>query len=56
MELAQPDGGEPEELSREDWERAWADEIDRRLADHDAGKARKVDLGSVLAGLRDRIP
>jgi predicted AAA+ superfamily ATPase len=44
-----------EELSREEWERVWAKEIRRRLADYRAGKAKTVDFGTVLAELRARL-
>jgi hypothetical protein len=55
VELTRADEREGEEPTQEDWESAWAAEIRRRLADYDAGKARKVDLGVVLESLRDSI-
>jgi hypothetical protein len=54
-ELARDDDGEHEELTQEEWEEAWAKEIDLRLADYRAGKAKKVDLGVVLDDLRSRL-
>jgi hypothetical protein len=53
-ELGRPDDDKYEELSPAEWERAWSDEIELRLADYQAGKARKVDLGTVIDGLRSR--
>ena len=54
-ELARDDDGDHEELTPEEWEEAWAKEIDRRLADYRTGKAKKVDLGVVLDDLRSRV-
>jgi len=54
-ELAREDDGEVEELTQEEWEEAWAKEIDLRLADYRAGKSQKVDLGAVLDDLRSRM-
>jgi predicted AAA+ superfamily ATPase len=44
-----------EELSREEWERVWAKEIRRRLAEYRSGKAKSADFGAVLAELRARL-
>jgi hypothetical protein len=55
LELTRADEREGEEPTKEDWEGAWAEEISRRLADYDAGKARKVDLAAVLESLRDSL-
>ena len=53
-ELARDEDGD-HELTQEEWEEAWAKEIDRRLADYRSGKARKVDVGVVLEDLRSRL-
>lgn len=52
VDPAKPIPGEP---AREDVERAWRDEIRRRAAELDAGRARLVDGDVVLAELRRLI-
>jgi hypothetical protein len=54
-ELARDDDGHYEELTAEEWEEAWAKEIDHRLAAYRAGTSQKVDLGALLDDLRSRI-
>lgn len=51
-ELAQQGSEEEEALSAEDWERAWAAEIDRRLDRHRTGQSPARDLGQILESLR----
>ncbi len=41
-----------EGLSVEEWEQAWAVEIDRRLERHRTSQSAAQDLGEVLEGLR----
>ena len=53
-ELARDDDGEHEELTQEEWEAAWAKEIDRRLASHQAGRSQRRDVGGFLQELRAR--
>lgn len=48
-EIEAPDS---EELSPEEWARAWGTEIDRRVARAKSGRAKRHDLGAVLEGLR----
>ena len=50
-EIEAPDS---EEVSPEEWARAWGAEIDRRLARAKEGRAKRRDLGAVLEGLRAR--
>lgn len=45
--------GEPG-LAREEWDEAWAAEINRRLADLDAGKTQDVPAEEVFRKLRER--
>ena len=51
-ELANEGTDEEEGLSVEEWEQAWAVEIDRRLEKHRTGKSTGHDLGEVLESLR----
>jgi hypothetical protein len=51
-ELAEERAEEDESLSTEEWEQAWATEIDRRLERHRTGQSTAHDLGEVLEGLR----
>jgi hypothetical protein len=51
-ELAEQGSEEEEALSAEDWEQAWATEIDRRLERHRTGQSPARDLGQALESLR----
>src|SRR2546421_11589329 len=51
-ELARADDSAYPELTKEEWEAAWAKEIDRRLANYRAGTSPKRDLGAFLQELR----
>jgi hypothetical protein len=51
-ELAQQGSEEEEALSPEDWEQAWATEINRRLDRHRTGQSSAHGLGQVLESLR----
>ena len=46
---------ELEELSPEEWERLWGQEITRRLRLYKAGKMDAVKLGPALAELRKQL-
>jgi len=46
--LAEIEAPNEEDLSAEEWAKAWGAEIDRRLA----GRSKRHDLGSVLQRLR----
>jgi hypothetical protein len=48
-EIEAPDS---EDLSRQEWDKAWGAEIDRRLAKVKSGRAKRRDLGAVLDRLR----
>ena len=50
-------GAEPEEseLSLQEWEQAWGEEIGRRLGDHRAGKAEVHKFDDVIAGIRAEL-
>ncbi|MBX9582603.1 MAG: addiction module protein [Gemmataceae bacterium] len=51
LELIDP--GEPG-LTQEEWEEAWVEEIDRRLADLDSGKDPGVPAEEVFRRLREK--
>jgi hypothetical protein len=44
----------PDDISPDEWEKAWAAEIDHRLDNYQAGKTKRRDLGTVLDDLRAR--
>ncbi|MBN9522636.1 addiction module protein [bacterium] len=46
--------GDPDEenLTREEWEAAWAEEINRRVADIDAGRVKMIPAEEVMARLK----
>ncbi|QDU18332.1 addiction module protein [Urbifossiella limnaea] len=46
--------GDPndENLTREEWEAAWAEEINRRVADIDAGRTKLIPAEEVMARLK----
>jgi hypothetical protein len=50
-EIEAPDS---EDLSAEEWARAWGVEIDRRLAKASSGRSKRHDLGAVLDRIRAR--
>ena len=39
-------------LADSDWENAWTEEIEKRCADRDRGKAKTLDVEKVIRGLR----
>jgi hypothetical protein len=43
-----------EELSREEWEAAWADEINQRVADAEAGRTVPIPGDVVMARMREK--
>ena len=43
-------------LPPEEWERAWAAEVERRVEDLDAGRTRAIPGEEVFAKLRARFP
>jgi hypothetical protein len=45
-----------EELSPDDWEAVWSDEIERRVHELRSGKAEMVDGNDALRQVRDRLP
>jgi hypothetical protein len=47
---------EEESLSREEWEAAWLEEVQRREAEIREGRAELVDGEQVMAELRARYP
>jgi hypothetical protein len=51
-ELAEEGVDDEEGVSVEEWEQAWAVEIDRRLERHRTSQSAAQDLGEVLEGLR----
>jgi hypothetical protein len=51
---AEVEGSDADDLSPEDWAKAWGAEIDRRLASAKTGTAKRRDLGAVLDKLRAR--
>jgi len=53
--MADPAKPMPEEPTREDIERAWRDEIRRRAAELDAGRARLIPADEVFAKARKLI-
>ena len=44
---------EEENLSREEWERLWADEAERRLEELRQGKAKEIPAEEVFARARE---
>ena len=46
-----PDDGE---LSRDEWEEAWADEINRRVAEIRAGTVTMIPAEDVMAELKEK--
>ncbi|HET6572156.1 MAG TPA: addiction module protein [Fimbriiglobus sp.] len=46
--------GEDEELTQEEWEAAWAEELNRRLADFDSGKTQGIPGEEVMRRLREK--
>lgn len=49
------DGGDGEELSPEEWEAHWVEEIDRRVADLRAGKTKLIPAEEVMRKLREKF-
>lgn len=45
-----------EELSEEEWNVAWAAELDRRMKEVDEGRAEMIPAEQVFAELRARFP
>ncbi len=41
-------------LPREEWEAAWAEEGERRLAEFDRGEAEAIDADVVFASLKEK--
>ena len=54
-EVGRADDAEFDELAPDEWDQAWADEIDVRLASYRAGTSQRVELGAVIQSLRDRL-
>ena len=44
-----------DELSPEEWEQAWGEEISRRLADYREGKAEVHKFDDVITGIRSEL-
>lgn len=42
------------ELTTDEWEEAWADEINRRVADSKAGNVRLIPAEEVMARLKEK--
>lgn len=51
--LALDDAGEPG-LTQEEWEEAWSEEINRRIADLDAGRTKLIPAEEVHRQLREK--
>ena len=49
------DSLEDEELTQEEWEAAWSEEINRRIADIDSGKTKLIPGEEVMRRLRERF-
>ncbi|MDB5313499.1 MAG: hypothetical protein JWO38_7701 [Gemmataceae bacterium] len=45
---------EDESLTPEEWETAWAEEINRRVADVEAGRVKLIPAEEVMARLREK--
>ena len=48
------DGLAEGELTQKEWEEAWSDEINRRLADFDSGKVKGIPGDEVMRRLREK--
>jgi putative addiction module component (TIGR02574 family) len=48
--------GDGDGVTREDWEAAWAIEIDRRIKDADEGRTTMIPHEVVMQELRSRFP
>lgn len=48
------DAGPDEELTPEEWEAAWAEEVNRRLADFESGKTQGIPGDEVMRRLREK--
>jgi len=44
-----------EELTEEEWDEHWADEINRRIADLEAGKTKLIPGDEVMKRLKERF-
>ena len=51
--LRELDGDEPE-LTEEEWEAEWAEEIDRRIADHKSGKTVGIPHEEVMRQMKEK--
>jgi putative addiction module component (TIGR02574 family) len=52
--LTADDDGEDEVLTREEWEAAWLEEVERRMADRKAGKTVGVPAEEVSRRMREK--
>jgi putative addiction module component (TIGR02574 family) len=52
--IALGDGEADEELTQDEWEAAWAEEINRRLADYESGKVQGIPGDEVMRRLREK--
>lgn len=48
-------GDVDEDLAQEEWEEAWADEINQRIADMESGKVQGIPGEEVFRKLREKL-
>jgi putative addiction module component (TIGR02574 family) len=46
--------GLEEDISSEEWEEAWANEVNRRIADYEAGKTKLIPADEVMKRLKEK--
>jgi len=46
--------GDGDELSEEEWEEQWADEVNRRIADFEAGKTKLIPYEEVAKKMKEK--
>lgn len=46
--------GEEEELTEEEWEEAWAEEVNRRIAEFEAGRTKLIPGDEVMKRLKEK--
>jgi putative addiction module component (TIGR02574 family) len=46
--------GDEEELTEEEWEEHWADEVNRRIADFEAGKTKLIPGDEVMRQMKEK--
>lgn len=47
---------EDSELTREEWEKVWAEEVDRRIEEIEAGKSVGIPLEAAMKWLEEKHP